>query len=61
MSEVHGAWYRAPIVWLGAGVLCASIVGCVLLIALVARYPDPPIALERETVLKLPESRDAVP
>jgi len=61
MNATRNAWYRAPVVWFGVAILSASIVGCAVLIVLAHRYPDPPMQLERETVLKLPESRDIDP
>jgi hypothetical protein len=42
-SQERGAWYRHPMLWLGGLVLLASIAGCLWLIAMAARYPDPPI------------------
>jgi hypothetical protein len=61
MSATHDDWYRAPIVWFGAAILFASIAGCVLLIALALRYPDPPLPLDREPLIKVPESRNEAP
>ena len=61
MSVARNAWYRAPIVWFGAAILSASIAGCAALIVLALRYPDPPVPLDRDTVLKVPESRDTQP
>lgn len=61
MNVASNAWYRAPVVWFGLAILSASIAGCALLIVLALRYPDPPVQLERETVLKIPESRDSDP
>lgn len=59
MSATCDAWYRAPILWFGVAILSASIAGCVLLIVLALRYPDPPIPLDRATLIKVPESRGA--
>ena len=61
MNVARNAWCRAPIVWFGAAILFASIAGCALLIMLALRYPDPPIPLDREPLMKVPESRDAEP
>ena len=35
-----GAWYRQPVLWLGAAVFVASLAGCVWMIVLGARHAD---------------------
>lgn len=43
MRRDPGAWSRQPVVWLGALILAASILGCVVTIVLALRFPDPPV------------------
>ncbi len=52
-----GAWYRQPIVWLGAAVLAVSIAGCVWLIVVAERHADPPLPLDGLQILKMPLTR----
>lgn len=51
------AWYRQPIVWLGAAVLAASIAGCIWLIVVAERYADPPLPVEGMKILAVPLKR----
>ena len=52
-----GAWYRQPIVWVGAAVLGASIAGCAWLIVVAERYTDPPLPAAGLQILKMPLTR----
>jgi len=58
-----GAWFRQPVVWLGALILGASIVGCVVVIVLASRFPDPPVDTHGDHAMNVPLQRapDAVP
>ena len=38
-----GAWFRQPVVWLGATILLASLLGCIVTIVLAWHYADTPI------------------
>jgi cobalamin synthase len=37
------AWYRQPVLWLGAAVFAASLAGCVWIIVAGARHADTPL------------------
>ena len=37
------AWYRQPVLWLGAAVFIGSLAGCVWMIALSVRHADTPL------------------
>ncbi|KQZ77803.1 hypothetical protein ASD55_08080 [Rhodanobacter sp. Root561] len=54
-SARGSAWYRQPIVWLGAFVFVASIAGCVWLIVVGTRYADTPLDTSH-TVFGVPVS-----
>jgi hypothetical protein len=50
-----GAWYRQPVLWLGAGILIASLAGCVWMIVLGARHADVPVeGAHPHTLLDMP-------
>ena len=55
--DARRAWYRQPIVWLGAAVLAASIAGCIWLIVVAERYADPPLPVEGLKILTVPLTR----
>ena len=55
--DVRDAWYRQPIVWVGAAVLVASIAGCVWLIVVAERHADPPLPVDGLQILKMPLTR----
>jgi hypothetical protein len=48
------AWYRLPILWLGALIFSASVAGCVLMILLGSRHDDEPLPDAGMTLLKMP-------
>lgn len=55
-----GAWYRQPVLWLGAAILAASLAGCVWMIVLGARYADPSLEnAPSHNVLGMPVHRGA--
>jgi hypothetical protein len=58
MTTVSERWYQAPVLWLGAAILLASLAGCVLMIVLASRYPKEPALHVAPTVLKIPETRE---
>ena len=41
-------WFRQPLVWLGALIFLASLLGCIATIVVAWRHADVPIAVERE-------------
>jgi hypothetical protein len=50
-----GAWYRQPVLWLGAAIFAASLAGCVWTIVLGARHADVPVqAVQPYTLLDMP-------
>jgi len=50
-----GAWYRQPVLWLGAAILVASLAGCVWMIVLGARHADLPLEdAHPHTLLDMP-------
>jgi len=51
------------VVWLGALILGASIVGCVVTIVLAWRFPDPPVAVDGGKAMNVPlrHSVDSTP
>ena len=50
------AW-RQPVVWLGAAVFLASVIGCVVMIVLAGRHDDPAAGAGVEYLLKMPVNR----
>ena len=59
-ETTRGAWYRQPVVWLGALIFTASLAGCVWMIVLAARHADEPVPTGA-TVFKVPTSTPAEP
>ncbi|UGB37599.1 hypothetical protein [Frateuria soli] len=51
-----GAWYRQPVLWLGAAILAASLAGCVWMIVLGVRHADQPLEMtgRPHTLLDMP-------
>jgi hypothetical protein len=41
------AWYRQPILWLGAAVFAASLGGCIWMVVAGARHADTPLDTSR--------------
>lgn len=50
-------WYRLPVVWLGAAIFFASIAGCISMVILASRYPDEPLPVHSEKLLRMPAER----
>ena len=48
------AWSRAPVAWLAAAILVASIAACIVTIVLAARHADTPVETGSGNVLKVP-------
>ena len=53
-SRHTGAWFRQPVVWLGAAILVAAIAGSIITIVLAARHADTPVETGSDNVLKVP-------
>jgi hypothetical protein len=62
MNRVRGAraWFRQPVVWLGAVILVASVIGCVATIVLAWRHADTPVETTGGNVMKVPLRHSAV-
>ena len=58
MRTARERWYGQPVVWLGAAILLASIVGCIGLIVSASRYPDEPVQLTNDELLHVPVARE---
>lgn len=54
MPTPHERWYSLPVLWLGAAILLASIVGCIGLIMTASRHPDEPLQLSDDELLHVP-------
>lgn len=50
----EGAWYRQPVLWLGALVFAASLGGCIWMVVLAMQHPDVPTHTPRHTVMGVP-------
>mgnify|MGYP001465289053 CR=1 FL=1 len=53
-SRSTHAWYRHPMLWLGSFILLASIAGCIWMIVMAARYPDPPLDTGSQQNFRMP-------
>ena len=56
LSAAQGPW-RQPVVWLGVGILLASLAGCALMIVLAMRHPDQSLPADGGYIMKLPVTR----
>lgn len=52
--DTAGAWYRQPLLWLGAVIFVASLAGCVWMIVLGARHADVPVPTHHTGVFDVP-------
>ncbi|MDW2981582.1 MAG: hypothetical protein WBG81_03355 [Rhodanobacter sp.] len=43
VARTASAWYRQPVLWLGAFIFVASLAGCVWIIVLGANHADTPL------------------
>ena len=50
------AW-RQPVVWLGAAIFLASLIGCIVMIVLASRHDDPALDTGGEYLMKVPVER----
>lgn len=48
------AWFRQPVVWLGAAVFAVSLVACVATIVLASRHADTPVDNVGRNVMAIP-------
>ena len=50
-----GAWYRQPVLWLGAAIFVASLAGCIATIVVSSRHVDAPVQdAHPHTLLDMP-------
>lgn len=61
MATSGERWYRLPVVWLGAIIFFASLAGCISMVVLASRYPDEPLPLSSDQLLKMPAARNPEP
>jgi hypothetical protein len=61
MTTSQERWYRQPIVWLGAAILFACLIGCISMVVLAGRYPDEPLPVSNDQLLKMPVARTPEP
>lgn len=59
--NAQSAWYRQPILWLGAVLFAATIAGCIALLVLGARHDDEALPTSGSTVLRMPAGRAPPP
>ena len=59
MQRGTSAWSRQPAVWLGALILAASIVGCVVVIVVAFRFADAPVDTGGRHAMNVPLQRSA--
>lgn len=54
--DTAGAWYRQPVLWLGAVIFAASLAGCIWTIVLGSRHADLPLEMAERphTLLDMP-------
>jgi len=57
----RSAWYRQPVLWLGALLFAASLAGCVLMIVLGSRHADVPLPTAGGEIMKMPLARPPPP
>ena len=53
-ADASAAWYRQPIIWLGAAIMAATIAACIATITLAWLHPDPPLPPRTTEVMKVP-------
>lgn len=60
-ASVRGAWWRQPVLWLGATILAASLAGCIVMLMLAARHADEPLPGAGPEVFRVPLARPQPP
>ncbi|MGB3269035.1 MAG: hypothetical protein WBA65_03675 [Rhodanobacter sp.] len=60
-NRAASAWYRQPVLWLGALVFVASLAGCVWLIVVSVQYADTPLRPGSHAVLGVPVTAHSTP
>jgi hypothetical protein len=54
MSSDIERWYRLPVLWLGGAILLACLAACIGMIVLAERFPDEPLSVSSDPLLKMP-------
>ena len=52
-------WFRQPVLWLGALIFVASVIGCIVTIVLASRHADAPVETVGASVMKVPTGHQA--
>ena len=58
-SRDAGAWFRQPVVWLGALIFLVSLLACIAMIVLASRHADVPVETVGPKVMKVPTGHQA--
>ncbi|HKU85391.1 MAG TPA: hypothetical protein VJV77_03550 [Casimicrobiaceae bacterium] len=53
------AWWRQPVLWLGAAILLVSLAGCIVMLMLAARHADAPLPTAGVEILRVPVAHPA--
>ena len=53
-TQRDAAWFRQPVLWLGALILAVTIIGCVTTIVLALRFADTPVDSDGGKVMSVP-------
>jgi hypothetical protein len=56
-SAGHVTAWRQPVVWLGAAIFLASLIGCLVMIVLAGRHDDPAAGAAADYLMKVPIKR----
>jgi hypothetical protein len=61
MTAARGGtkWFRQPVLWLGALIFLASLVGCIATIVLAWRHADAPVETTGGSVMRVPTGHQA--
>ena len=51
-------WYHVPVLWLGIALFTVSLAGCIGMIVLATQYPDEPLPVTSERLLKMPATHE---
>jgi hypothetical protein len=61
-ARIPGAWFRQPVLWLGAAIFVASLCACIVTIVLSVRHADAPVEIAADAgVMKVPLKRATAP
>lgn len=60
-AHARNAWYRQPVLWLGALIFVASLAGCVWMVVLASLHTDALVETAGTSVLTMPLARAPLP